>query len=142
MTKDEAYLEWAATGARLFQRCERRQYMAIIVDSYGRVVGTGYNGAPTGMSHCLEACPHRLDLLHASSANTNNCIAIHAEANALMYSDFTARRGGTLYVNGRPCIECAKKIAGSGIVRVVCSDEGSGTGVPLLEQAGIKVELR
>lgn len=137
--KDVAYVEWADQGSRLFQRCERRQFMAIVLDPFGRVIGSGYNGAPAGMAHCAEACPHRHDPLGLSSAQASNCIAVHAEANALLYSDFTARRGGTLIVNGKPCANCATLIANSGIVRVVCTMDGTGGGIPTLEAAGITV---
>lgn len=98
--------------------------MAIIVDSAGHVVATGYNGGPKGFHHCTDGgCPRASsDALHGSSYE--NCIAIHAEANALLHSDYTIRRGGaTLYVNGPPCWDCAKLIANSGITKVVCSED-------------------
>lgn len=141
--RDERFLAWAECGAHLFSTCSRRQFMAIIVDVNGRVVGTGYNGAPPGQPHCTDgACPHAADPHGLSSAKRGNCIAIHAEANAIMFSNFTARRGGTLYVNGRPCTDCAKLIIGSGIERVVCSSDGVGEGVEVLAMAGIRVLVR
>lgn len=48
----------------------------------------------------------------------DNCIANHAEANALLYADRTAIEGGSLYVTDEPCRGCWKLIANSGLVRV------------------------
>lgn len=124
--KDEVYMRWCHDGARLFSTCARRQYMALILDDLGHILGTGYNGGPRGMPHCLNgACPRaQSDVPPRSVYDT--CIAIHAEANALLHSDYTARRTGgcTLYVNGTPCFGCAKLIANGNIRRVVTFNEG------------------
>lgn len=141
MNRDEKFLAWCVDGAHIFSTCARRQFMAIVVDAHGRVIGTGYNGSPSGMAHCDQACPHLSDPPGLSSVDAANCIAIHAEANALMYSDHTERQGGTLYVNGLPCADCAKLIAGSGVARVVCKDFGSGAGEQLLIDAGIQIDV-
>ncbi len=93
--------------------------MAILLSQDGRIIGTGYNGSPPGVGHCTEGhCPRRLERT-VPGENYSNCIAIHAEANALIYSDRLSRMGGTLYVNGYSCYDCAKLIAGSGIARLV-----------------------
>lgn len=105
--------------APIFSTCAKRQYASIVIAENKRVVGFGYNGSPSGMPHCVDgACPR----LHQNSANGSNydtCIAQHAEAGALLWSDPSLRRGGTLIVNGPPCMGCAKLIASSGIIRVV-----------------------
>lgn len=120
MDKDHKYLEFCDYGAQLFSTCAKRQYFAVVLDVSGRVVGTGYNGAPSGATHCTDGgCP-RLGDQSASGSLYDNCVSNHAEANALMYSDFTARQGGTIVVNGTPCWGCAKLIAGSGLKRLVC----------------------
>jgi dCMP deaminase len=105
--------------APLFSTCAKRQYFAVVLSPNKRVVGIGYNGSPPGMEHCVDgACPR----LHENSANGSsydNCIAQHAEQGALLWSDPALRIGGTLIVNGPPCMGCAKLIASSGIVRLV-----------------------
>lgn len=136
MSRDNDYLELCIAGSRIFQRCVRRNYMAIIVSADGRIVGTGYNGAPAGMPHCDVACPHRDE---PPDTRLQPCIAVHAEANALLFSDITERRGGTLYVNGTPCGDCSKLIVSSGISRVVYLADDVRVGVELLHQAGLKV---
>lgn len=138
--RDVKLLRWTQAGAALFSTCSRRQFMAVIVDTAGRVVGTGYNGAPPGRPHCVDgACPHADDEHGLSSAEGRTCIAVHAEANALLYSDHQARRGGTLYVNGLPCVDCARLILGSGLHRVVCTSAGVGAGVAELIRGGVVV---
>ena len=117
--RDLMFLTWAALGAPLFSTCSRRNYMAIIVAPNGRVVGTGYNGAPSSMRHCIDGgCPRGLGDV-PSGPPYDNCIAVHAEANAIMFSPVESRRGGTLYVTGVPCSDCAKLIASSGVARLV-----------------------
>lgn len=112
-------MEWALAGAKIFSTCAKRQYMAIILSPEGRVIGTGYNGSPPGVAHCNDGYCPRLQEGSASGASYSNCISIHAEANALMYSNRDERLGGTLYVNGQPCWDCGKLLAGSGLARVV-----------------------
>ena len=122
-TRDNKWLEACKTLASIFSTCSRRQYAAIIVAPNGRLVGFGYNGSPPGQPHCNEgACPRANSNVPPGSqyaSGEGRCIAVHAEANALLFSDATARQGATLYVNGPPCPDCAKLIAASGVVRVV-----------------------
>lgn len=116
-SEDIRWLRVCEFAASEFSTCAKRQYFSIVVGRNGRVVGTGYNGAPPGITHCVDGgCP-RFEENSASGSSYDNCIAIHAEENALLWSDRTAREGGTVYVNGTPCWGCAKRIAGSGVAR-------------------------
>ena len=118
--KDKKWMKLCEYGAELFSTCGKRQYFACIVDAKGHVLGTGYNGGPAGLRHCVDGGCQRFKEGTPSGSSYDNCIAIHAEANALLHSDYTARmHGGTIYVNGPPCYSCAKLIANSGIKRVV-----------------------
>lgn len=88
-----------------------------------RIVATGYNGAPAGKPGCLSgACPRgRSDVPNYSQYEDGpgECIAIHAEANALLYANRDQCEGATMYVTVAPCTWCQKLIDGSGISRVV-----------------------
>jgi len=53
------------------------------------------------------------------STDYSKCPAIHAELNALLRADYTQIQGGTLYVTGAVCANCAKVVMGSGVARVV-----------------------
>jgi dCMP deaminase len=112
------YMQMCRDAARDFSTCGKRQYYAIILDARGVVISTGYNGGPAGAVHCVDGgCP-RLEAGSAPGSSYDNCIAIHAEANALLHGDWHARQGGTIVVNGPPCYSCAKLIANSGLVRL------------------------
>ncbi len=118
-----------------------RQYGAIVVKNK-QVISTGYNGAPRGMKDCIELgyCPKR-----AKGGSTGKmqeeCIAVHAEANALIQAG-RAAEGGTLYINGFPCKMCARMIVNAGIKRVVVSGTYSDTeGLDILKEAGIQVDF-
>lgn len=102
-------------------RCSRAGIGAVIVDVNQRVCATGYNGASSRLNvegECINWC-----LRAQGKAPLDNmydaCPSIHAEANALLYVDRSAIEGGTIYVTGAPCMQCAKLISNSGLVRVV-----------------------
>lgn len=118
--KEDLWLKVCDYTAQLFSTCARRKYAAYILAPNGRVVGFGYNGSAPNDIHCNDGgCPRaRQEVPHGS--NYDNCISIHAEANALIWSDQSMRHGGTLIVNGPPCFSCAKLIATSGVSNVVC----------------------
>lgn len=126
---DEYFLGIArAVAARA--DCTRRQVGAVIVCD-NRIIATGYNGAPSGQPGCLTfgACPRGrqgFDAVPPGSGydepGVSNCIAIHAEANALLYADGNLTRGATLYCTDEPCDGCTKLAAGAGIKRVIFFD--------------------
>ena len=109
--------------AQQFSTCAKRQYAAVVLAPNKRVAGFGYNGSPPGMAHCNEgACP-RMQQGSAAGSNYDTCISQHAEAGALLWSDASMRLGGTLIVNGPPCMGCAKLIASSGLSRVIYKED-------------------
>jgi len=104
--------------------CSRRQVGAVVVDDHHRIVSTGYNGAPAGRPGCLTAgaCPRAASGVPADSSydtGAGSCIAVHAEANALLYADGMRTRGAVLYCTDKPCDGCQRLIDGAGIIRVV-----------------------
>jgi len=118
--KDRQYMEMCKSASVVFSTCSKKKYAAFLVDSVGHVVGMGYNGGPTKYEHCENGgCP-RLKDESASGSSYDNCIAIHAEANALLHSDYSSKPV-KIYVNGPPCFTCAKLIANSTIKEVFIS---------------------
>jgi len=114
---DRYFLNIATETARR-SNCVRRRHGAVIVHRR-RICSTGYNGPPSGHAHCdAGACP-RARSEAVSGWGHDNCIAIHAEANAILYSSPQERDGATIYITGVPCFGCAKLIANSGISEVV-----------------------
>lgn len=113
-------------------RCVRSQVGCVVVGTDGRVVATGYNGAPAGYRparhrddkfekvKCNAFCPRAMPGGEGdASTDYGNCVACHAEANAIAYSSRHELDGATIYVTRMPCWECCKLIANSGITRVV-----------------------
>jgi dCMP deaminase len=114
---DEYFLSLAAAAATR-SNCSRRRIGALIAKDR-RIRSTGYNGPPSGYGHCdAGACP-RADTKSAMCADYDNCVAIHAEANALLFAHPDERIDATLYTTAAPCFSCAKLIANSGIAEVV-----------------------
>lgn len=119
---DDYFLGMAEAATRRSD-CERARVGAVVVQNR-RLRGSGYNGAPAGAPGC-ESCPRRLsDVEPGSSYDTGAgaCVALHAEENALLYTDRADRIGATLYVTREPCAGCWKLIHGAGVARVVWPD--------------------
>ncbi|HHW68342.1 MAG: dCMP deaminase [Epulopiscium sp.] len=121
--------------------CLRRQVGALIVKDK-RILSTGYNGAPTGCSHCEELGCLREKLQIPSGQRHELCRALHAEQNAIvqaaMYGVSVA--GGTLYVTHQPCVMCAKMAINAGIKRIVFKgDYPDELSIELLKEAGIEI---
>lgn len=112
LKKDIQFMELCKSGARIFSTCGKKQYAALLVDENNHIVGFGYNGGPRGFKHCIDGGCKRFIEGSKSGSTYDNCIAIHAEANALLHSDYSSRPT-KLYVNGPPCFSCAKLIANS-----------------------------
>lgn len=121
--------------------CLRRQVGAVVVKDK-QVLATGYNGAPSGLTHCEDTGCLREELGVPSGQRHELCRALHAEQNAFLQAakHGLSLNGSTLYVTTQPCSICAKMIINAGIKKVVMDgaypDEFS---LKFLEEA--KIEL-
>ena len=112
---DRYFLDIArAVAAR--SDCERDKVGAVVVGKDRRIRATGYNGAPAGMEGC-STCPRRTSDVAPGSCYSN-CVAIHAELNALLYCDRNDLPGAILYITREPCYGCLKAIRAAGIALV------------------------
>lgn len=126
-----------ATAFVMAQRgtCDRA-HVGCVVALDGRVLTTGYNGAPRGMAHCVHPADEQRD--------SGCAYAVHAEANAIAFAarNGVALNGSTVFTTLSPCIVCAQLLINVGTERVVCAelyrDHG---GVRLLLDAGITVDV-
>lgn len=85
-----------------------------------RVISTGYNGTPRGMTNCNEGgCP-RCNNSARAGVDLSTCLCLHAEENALLEAG-RDRIGETsiLYCDTCPCLTCSVKITQVGISEVV-----------------------
>lgn len=122
--------------------CLRRQVGSILVKDK-KILATGYNGAPSGLDHCLEIGCLRERLSIPSGERHELCRGLHAEQNAIIQAAYhgVMIQGATLYCTNHPCIICSKMIINAGIKRIIYeegyADELAAT---LLRESKIKVE--
>ncbi len=123
--------------------CLRRQVGAVIVKDK-KILSTGYNGAPSGLPHCLDIGCLRTALKIPSGERHELCRAIHAEQNAIVQaaSFGVSIRGATLYSTTYPCSLCSKMIINAGMVEIVVRDGyPDEMSIEMLAQAKIKVRM-
>ncbi|MBP6230588.1 MAG: dCMP deaminase family protein [Paludibacteraceae bacterium] len=126
---DKRYMQMAHVWAEN-SYCKRRQVGALLVKDK-MIISDGYNGTPCGFENICEDEDFK-----------TKPYVLHAEANAItkVARSHNSSEGATLYVTTSPCIECAKLIIQSGIVRVVYANEYHVTdGVDLLIRAQVEV---
>lgn len=137
---DEYFLQIAQVVANR-STCLRRQIGAVIVKDR-RILTTGYNGAPSGLAHCLEIGCLRDQLEIPSGTRHEVCRALHSEMNAIIQAaqHGVSTKGATLYCTTQPCSVCTRMLINAGIVRVVYTgDYPDSFAMSLLEEAGIEV---
>jgi dCMP deaminase len=103
--------------------CLRRQVGAILVKERN-ILATGYNGVPSGISHCDVVGCLRERLQVPSGERHELCRGLHAEQNAIIQAarHDTSIDGATLYCTTMPCIICTKMIINAGIRAVIYSE--------------------
>ena len=120
-----------------------RKVGAVIVKDK-RILTTGYNGAGSGISSCVDRGFCLREQMNIPSGTRHEiCYAVHAEQNAIIQAAKlgVSVQGATLYCTHQPCSICAKMIINSGITRVVF-DEGypDEFSIKMFNEAGVKVE--
>lgn len=130
--------------------CERAQ-VGVVIARDGRVLATGYNGAPAGLPHCehsgddVETITGSEGAILASVYTGPGCqISVHAEANAVAYAarHGVALEGSVLYTTYTPCLACAQIIINAGIVQVVAlKPYRDVAGKDLIQAAGLSMIL-
>jgi dCMP deaminase len=123
--------------------CTRAKVGAVIVRDKN-ILATGYNGAPAGMPHCIDAgC-----LVYTSRTPTGeveeNCFrTIHAEINAIAQAakNGASIRDADIYITHTPCIHCVKVLINTGIKRIFYEREYKRATIEeLLRGANIELE--
>ncbi len=114
---DEYFMEIASVVATR-STCLRHKVGAVIVKEK-RILTTGYNGAPTGLPHCIDLGCRREGV--ESGHRHELCRAVHAEQNAIIQAALhgASTVGATLYCTHQPCVLCAKMMINAKICRVV-----------------------
>ncbi len=162
--RDEVYTEMMLAQARL-SKDQNTRMGAVLVSGDGRVLSTGYNGAPASFDdatipYTREKRKLAYDLLDAESGEVVSHhefeankypFMVHAEINALHYARGKVPPGSKLYVIGFPCERCALEIALSGVSEIfVTKDDydvnsslnnSRDTAYYMFAQAGILVTI-
>lgn len=124
--------------------CLRRSVGAALVRDK-RILATGYNGAPSGLHHCLDVGCLRERLQIPSGERHELCRGLHAEQNAIIQAALhgVSVKGATLYCTNQPCIICAKMIINAGITMAVVKDGyADKLAEEMLAEAGVTVVQR
>ena len=120
-----------------------RKVGAVIVKDK-RILTTGYNGAGSGISSCVDRGYCLREQMNIPSGTRHEiCYAVHAEQNAIIQAAKlgVSVQGATLYCTHKPCTNCKKMIINSGIARVVF-DEGypDEFSIKMFNEAGVQVD--
>lgn len=138
---EEYFMEIAQLVARR-STCLRRQVGAVVVKDKN-ILATGYNGTPSGITHCSEVGCLRQRLHVPSGERHELCRGLHAEQNAIIQA---AKHGvnigdTTLYCTNSPCIICSKMIINAGVKRIIYLEGYPDTlSMEMLKESGIEVQ--
>ncbi|WP_089283737.1 deoxycytidylate deaminase [Anaerovirgula multivorans] len=138
---DQYYMEMAEV-AKKRSTCKRRQVGAVIVKNQ-RILASGYNGAPSGITHCEEAGCLREELKVPSGERHELCRGLHAEQNAIIQAALhgVGIKDSIIYVTHMPCIICTKMMINAGIKKLIYKgDYPDRLSEQMLQEAGMIVE--
>lgn len=125
ITEDEAWR--LAIEAASLSTCVRRRVGAVLVSPGGVLLSTGYNEEREELRCDRGECPRGHKSLEEvpPGAPYDDCVATHAEVNALQEWWYARLDGSTLYVTEEPCYQCRDYLKhwGSGI-RVLVKGKG------------------
>lgn len=120
---NDSHLSWdeyfanIALLAALRSKDKNTRVGAILVDKNNRIIGTGYNGLPSGIDE--SQFPTTNDTVNNSYENTKYPYVIHAEMNALCNTTVFDITGSKLYCTLFPCCHCAKLLIQRGVKEII-----------------------
>lgn len=122
--------------------CLRRKVGAVAVKDK-RILCTGYNGAPSGLSHCLDQGCLREEMNIPSGQRHELCRGLHAEQNVIIQAALhgIALRGAELFCTTQPCLICSKMLINCQFTKIYFAqgypdDLAAG----MLREAGVRFE--
>lgn len=137
----DAYFMHLAHLASLRSNCMKRRVGCVLTLNF-RILSTGYNGTPRGLTNCNEGgCP-RCNGGSSGGASLDTCLCLHAEENALLEAGRERiREGAVLYCDTCPCLTCSVKIAQVGVAEVVYAQgyNMDDAARRVLEECGVKL---
>jgi len=137
---DEYFMTIAADVATR-ATCVRRKVGALIVKDR-RILSTGYNGVPTGITHCTpETCLRACNNI-PSGERHELCRGLHAEQNAIIQAAYhgVSIKDAVLYATVQPCSICTKMLINGGIKSFIFKDPyNDPLAQEMMEEAGVQV---
>lgn len=125
MNKHKIFLDVAEKLSEM-SHCISHKVGCILVKD-GRIISTGYNGTPMGMTNCDDYFSHIVDKNHLTEKEReyhhvfSEKFEIHAELNAILCAarNGISIDGSILYSTLHPCYNCLKMICNSGIKTII-----------------------
>lgn len=124
----------------------KRLHVGAVIVKGNQIIGTGYNGMPTGWENNCEEKVYKID---GWLVDEEGCYelktkpeVLHAESNAIakVSRSTESSEGATLFCTHAPCIDCAKLIYQSGIDTVYYREQyRDDSGLKFLSQGGVNV---
>jgi len=118
----------------------RRLQVGAVIVKGNKILGTGYNGMPSGWDNNCE------DEIKWPNGEirflTTKPEVLHAETNAIakVSSSTESSEGSTLFCTHAPCIDCAKLIYQSGVNSVYYRNQyRDDSGIEFLKRSGVNV---
>ena len=100
--------------------CARRKVGSVFVNKKNHVIATGYNGNPSGFTHCTDKpCPGAKS---KSGTDLDKCEAIHAEQNALLQCK-DVHEIDRVYTTLEPCIHCIKLLLNTSANQIIYGEK-------------------
>lgn len=125
--------------------CSRLHVGSILVDYNRHIVGTGYNGPPSGEPECDHTCDCGGNFIGGYCLATCNskqpCTkSVHSEINSIVHSTVQDLEFCEMFVTHAPCKDCAREVAWQGISKVTYGTEYRKTdGIEYLKYQNIEV---
>lgn len=139
-TWDRYFLEIARVVASRSTCLRRRVGALLVLDK--RILATGYNGAPAGLSHCADTGCLRERMNIPAGERHELCRGLHAEQNAIIQAAVhgVAIEGASLYCTHFPCVVCAKMLINAKIRQIfVAESYPDELSRELLHEAGVSL---
>lgn len=141
---DRRFIEMARVVGNWSSCFKENRHVGAVIVKDKRILTTGYNGAPSGVTSCKDRgeCIRILNNVE-SGTRQEFCYSVHAEQNAICQAAKLGISvdGATLYCTHQPCSVCTRLIINAGIKRVVY-EEGypDDFSLKLFNEAGVIVE--
>lgn len=127
-----AYIGMASLNSS-FSEASRRKVGAIIVSKEGKIIGSGYNGTPSGTENVCEYQSEDGSLV------THEHV-LHAEINAIFNATTPDLEKSAFYLTLSPCVKCAAALVHKKVGIVIYRDQyRDPAGIEYCRNNGVRI---